>query len=84
MLNREICFGETYHATADDHRIWDDLYLDRDVPEFVCEYTLSKIINAIYNWYQADEQARIVDSELDRLEDSIAEKYYQCMTNMGS
>ena len=27
-LNRPVCFGQTYHATSDDVRIWDDLFLE--------------------------------------------------------
>lgn len=27
MLGRKKCFGKFYHATSDDHHIWDDLYL---------------------------------------------------------
>ena len=128
VLNREICFGQTYHATSDDVRMWDDLFLEfgkivgiepkilhissemlhqaapekfdhillekmysgifdnskikAHVPEFVCEYSLDKILKAMYDWYMADAEARVVDESLDALEDTLVEKYYQCQAIM--
>jgi nucleoside-diphosphate-sugar epimerase len=125
VLRRDVCYGQTYHATSDDVRIWDDLYIEfgkiigvkptilhvstemlhhaapdtfthvlmekmhagvfdnskikKDVPEFVCEYTLDKLLSKIYDWYMSDPDARVVNSELDLLEDSLVDKYYKCM-----
>ena len=28
VVSRTICYGETYHATSDDHHVWDDLYTE--------------------------------------------------------
>ena len=125
VLRRDVCYGQTYHATSGDARIWDDLYLEfgkiigcepkilhmstemlmaaaperishiyqekmwsglydnskikSHVPEFTCEYTLDKTLRAVYDWYMTDEQARIVDKELDLLEDNLVHKYHQCL-----
>ncbi len=54
------------------------------VPEFVCEYTLEKTIEAICAWYRSDPAAGIIDREKDELEDKIAEKYFRCMDIMKS
>jgi nucleoside-diphosphate-sugar epimerase len=129
VLCRPACFGQVYHATSDDRRIWDDLYLEfgriageepklihistemllrvspdiflnlyqekmhcglfdnskilRDAPEFVCDYTLPKIADALCRWYEGEEEARKVDEEKDRLEDAIALKYERCLAIMG-
>jgi nucleoside-diphosphate-sugar epimerase len=127
-IGRPACFGQAYHATSDDRRIWDDLYLEfgrlageeprlvhvstemlmnasaetflhiyqekmhcglfdngkiqRDVPEFTIDYPLDKITKALYDWYESDPEARTVDEEKDRLEDTIVERYYRCMEIM--
>ncbi|MDR1748077.1 MAG: NAD-dependent epimerase/dehydratase family protein [Spirochaetaceae bacterium] len=52
------------------------------VPEFICEYTLEKTIEAICAWYSSDSDARIIDREKDELEDRIAQKYFRCMDIM--
>jgi nucleoside-diphosphate-sugar epimerase len=128
VLGQPHCFGQIYHATSDDRRIWDDLYLEfgrlagaeprlihistemlmavspevfshvaqekmysgvfdntrirRDAPEFVCEYSLRKIAEALYTWYESDPEGRVIDEDRDRLEDSIVEKYYRCLDIM--
>jgi len=125
VLCRPICYGQVYHATSDDRRYWDDLYLEfgrcagiepklihistemllkissdpflnlsqekmypgifdnskvrSDVPEFFCTYSLEKIVKSLYEWYESDPDARVIDEERDKLEDSVAEKYNQCI-----
>jgi len=129
VLSRPICYGQTYHATSDDHHVWDDLYTEfgrcageepklvhistemllkvtsdpflnlyqekmysgifnnekihAAIPEFVCDYTLDKIVEALYGWYESDPEARIVDEERDKLEDTIVERYYRCLDIMS-
>jgi len=124
-LGREACMGQFYHATSDDHHIWDDLYLTfgkiigveprlvhistemlmsaapetflhvnqekmycgifdntkikKDVPEFVCKYTLEGMLRKIVAWYESDESARVVNGKLDQLEDALLEKYDRIM-----
>jgi nucleoside-diphosphate-sugar epimerase len=63
--------------------LFDNSKILRDAPEFVCDYTLSKITGALSAWYDSDPAARIVDGEKDRLEDSIVEKYRRCMDILG-
>ncbi|MCL2016715.1 MAG: NAD-dependent epimerase/dehydratase family protein [Defluviitaleaceae bacterium] len=124
VVCREHCFGQIYHATSGDVRIWDDLYLEfgkiigiepkilhvstemlmeaehdrllhvyqekmssgvfdnskikRDVPEYECDYTLDKTLRAIYDWYTTDAKARVIDKNLDAIEDALVEKYAKC------
>jgi nucleoside-diphosphate-sugar epimerase len=128
VLCRPVTYGETYHATSDDHHVWDDLYREfgrcvgeepslvhistemlmkakpdvflhvfeekmysgifdnskirSAVPEFVCTYTLENIVKALYDWYESDPEARIVDDARDKLEDSIVENYSRCLAIM--
>jgi nucleoside-diphosphate-sugar epimerase len=56
----------------------------RDVPEFVCEYTLDKVVKALAEWYGEEESARIIDKERDLLEDAIVEKYRLAMSAFAS
>ncbi|MCL1998001.1 MAG: NAD-dependent epimerase/dehydratase family protein [Turicibacter sp.] len=125
VLGKNQCFGQIYHATSGEPRIWDDLYLEfgkiigiepkilhistemlmqtipdrilhvyqekmsaglfdnskikRDVPEYQCEYTLDKTLKAIYDWYMSDEEARIIDEDLDLLEDKLVANYQKCL-----
>ncbi|MDR0643506.1 MAG: NAD-dependent epimerase/dehydratase family protein [Treponema sp.] len=58
--------------------------IHRDVPEFVCEYSLDKIVKALTEWYEEEASARIVDQERDALEDVIAEKYALAMSAFAS
>ena len=129
VLCRTICYGETYQATSDDHRVWDDLYIEfgrcageeprlvhistemlmkispelftnlyqekmysgiydnskirADVPEFVCEYSLDKIARALYEWWESEPEARVIDQEKDKLEDTIVERYKRCLDIMA-
>jgi hypothetical protein len=64
--------------------IFDNAKIKKDAPEFVCEYTLSNIIDALYDWYQGDPEARIIDHERDLLEDSIVDKYRRCVEILKS
>jgi nucleoside-diphosphate-sugar epimerase len=54
--------------------------IHQDVPEFVCEYTLDKIVKALSEWYEEEEQARVMDKDRDALEDAIVEKYTSAMS----
>jgi hypothetical protein len=62
--------------------VFDNTKIRRDAPEFVCEYSLAKITDALYRWYESDPDASVIDEDLDRLEDSIVEKYHRCMEIM--
>jgi nucleoside-diphosphate-sugar epimerase len=64
--------------------IFNNTKIRRDVPEFTRDYSLTKITEALYRWYESDAEARVIDEERDRLEDSIAQKYYRCMEIMES
>ena len=123
VLCKELCYGQAYHATSGDVRIWDDLYIEfgkilgiepkiihistemmmqlipdrvshiyqekmwsglfdnskikSHVPEYQPEYTLDKTLKAIYNWYTEDPEARIIDKDLDDLEDKLVDGYYK-------
>ncbi|MDR2940215.1 MAG: NAD-dependent epimerase/dehydratase family protein [Clostridiales bacterium] len=59
--------------------IFDNSKIKRDIPEFVCGYSLYKILKSIYSWYMSDSRARTVDEKLDKLEDSLVDKYYKCV-----
>jgi hypothetical protein len=37
----------------------------------------------LYQWYESDAEARVIDEERDRLEDLLAEKYERCMEIMS-
>jgi nucleoside-diphosphate-sugar epimerase len=63
--------------------IFDNTKIHRDVPEFTIDYPLPKITSTLYQWYESDPEARIIDEDRDRLEDSIVEKYTRCMEIMG-
>lgn len=58
--------------------------INRDVPEFACEYTLDKIVKALAQWYEEDAEARIIDQERDALEDALAEKYALAISGFAS
>jgi nucleoside-diphosphate-sugar epimerase len=62
--------------------LFDNSKIHRDVPAFTIEYTLPKIVKALYDWYESDPEARIIDEDRDKLEDSIAEKYRRCVEIM--
>jgi len=129
VLLRPVCYGQFYHATSDDCRIWDDLYTEfgrcageepkllhistemllkvsddpflnlyqekmyhgifdnskirAAVPEFVCDYTLDKIVKALYDWYESDPEAGVVDEAKDKLEDIVIERFYRCLDTMS-
>jgi nucleoside-diphosphate-sugar epimerase len=129
VVSRPICYGQVYHATSDDRRVWDDLYAEfgrctgvepklvhistemllkvssdpflniaqekmypgifdnskirKAAPEFVCDYTLDKIVRALYEWYESDPEARIIDEERDKLEDTVITRYERCLKIMA-
>jgi nucleoside-diphosphate-sugar epimerase len=62
--------------------IFNNTKIHRDVPEFVCGYTLSGIVQALSAWYESDAEARVVDAERDALEDAIVQKYNRCVEIM--
>ncbi|MDR1705898.1 MAG: NAD-dependent epimerase/dehydratase family protein [Clostridiales bacterium] len=59
--------------------VFDNAKVKADIPEFVCEYDLDRLLGAIYDWYMSDEQARAIDDKLERLEDTLVEKYNKCV-----
>jgi nucleoside-diphosphate-sugar epimerase len=63
--------------------IFDNSKIIRDAPEFVCDYKLSGIVDALCGWYDSDPEARAVDQNKDKLEDSVVEKYRRCLEIMG-
>ena len=63
--------------------IFDNSKIRSVVPEFVCDYSLDKIVRALYDWYESDPEARNVDEARDKLEDSIIERYYRCIDIMA-
>ena len=59
--------------------IFDNSKIKADVPEFKCDNTLEGMLREITNWYESDENARIIDTKLDELEDSLLLKYDKVM-----
>ncbi|GHU85581.1 hypothetical protein FACS189473_4690 [Spirochaetia bacterium] len=64
--------------------LFDNTKIRRDVPEFTIDYPLPKIAEALYQWYETDSEARVIDEERDQLEDAIVEKYYRCVEILKS
>jgi len=63
--------------------IFDNSEIRSVVPEFVCDYSLEKIVRTLYEWYESDPEARVIDEARDLLEDTVVERYGRCLELMA-
>lgn len=77
-LFAHLVYEKTYCGLFDNSKI------KRDVPEFVCEYSLRRGMEMICNWFLSDESQHVIDPEKVAFEDQACALYEQLRADMLS